>query len=201
MVDTLFDPFAYGDKIVGRKLVELLRTHPEETKAGLESVTQSLIRWADCCLDVVDGLFLACGAASADVLDAETYEEFILPLDIRIMEAAAPKGTVNSLHVHGKGHLHFDLLARCPAHLVNWSDRTTDVSLADGRAALPHTCLAGGIDEVTAGDVAPEEIAEQVRDAVAQLDGRGMLVACGCAVPTDTPAENLLIVKATLESL
>lgn len=201
MVDTLFDPFAYGDKIVGRKLVELLRTHPEETKAGLESVTQSLIRWADCCLDVVDGLFLACGAASADVLDAETYEEFILPLDIRIMEAAAPKGTVNALHVHGKGHLHFDLLARCPAHLVNWSDRTTDVSLADGRAALPHTCLAGGIDEVTAGDVAPEEIAEQVRDAVAQLDGRGMLVACGCAVPTDTPAENLLIVKATLESL
>ena len=114
MVDTLFDPFAYGDKIVGRKLVELLRTHPEETKAGLESVTQSLIRWADCCLDVVDGLFLACGAASADVLDAETYEEFILPLDIRIMEAAAPKGTVNSLHVHGKGHLHFDLPPDAP---------------------------------------------------------------------------------------
>ena len=83
---------------------------------------------------------------------------------------------------------------------MNWSDRTTDVSWRWPRRP-PHTCLAGGIDEVTAGDVAPEDIAEQVRDAVAQLDGRGMLVACGCAVPTDTPAENLLIVKATLESL
>lgn len=201
MVDTLFDPFAFGDKIVGRNLVAMLKSHPEEAKAGLESVTQSLIRWTDCCLDVVDGVFLACGAASADVVDASTYERLLLPLDMRIMEAAASKGTVNCVHVHGKGHIHFGLLARCPAHMVSWSDRTTDVSLADGRAALPRTCLAGGIDEVTAADVAPEEIADQVRDAFAQLGGRGMLVACGCAVPTDTPVENLLIVKATIESL
>lgn len=201
MVDTVFDPFAYGDKIVGKRLVEMLRSHPEEARAGLESVTQSLIRWAECCLDVVDGVFLACGAASEEVLDAQTYEEAILPLDMRIMEAARTKGTVNTLHVHGKGHLHFDLLARCSADVVNWSDRTTDVSLAQGRGRLPHTCLAGGIDEVTIGDMTPEDVAAQVRDAVAQVGGRGLIVACGCAVPTDTPEENLLIVRATLESL
>ncbi|MBD3174884.1 MAG: hypothetical protein GF320_06875 [Armatimonadia bacterium] len=201
MVDTVFDPFAFGDKITGRGLVAMMKDHPEEAKAGLESITQSLVKWADCCLDVIDGIFLACGAASEDTLDAAAYEEFILPLDIRVMEEAARKGTANCLHVHGKGNLHFDLLARCPVNIVNWSDRTTDVSLADGRKKLPDTCLSGGINEVTAGDVSPQEIADQVKDAVGQLGGTGMLVACGCAVPTDTAAENLTVVKSTIESL
>jgi len=198
MVDTVFDSFAYAQKITGRKLIEYLEQEPEAARAGLASVTESLVRWADCCLNVVDGIFLACGAASASVLPADVYEREILPLNVKVMDAAVSKASLNVLHIHGAGELHFALLAGCPAQAVNWSDRTTDVSLTSGRRLRPDACLAGGIDEVTAGAVSPADIAGQVEDAIAQLGGRRMIVACGCAVPTDAPVANLAAIRSAV---
>ncbi len=187
MVDTVFDPFAFGDKITGKRLLRFLAEDPEATRAGLRSVTESLIRWAETCLTVVDGIFLACGAASASAMSEALYETEILPLDVQVMEAAMAVGRLNVLHVHGAGRLHFDLLARCPCDLLSWSDRTTDVSIRQARQRVPDRPLVAGIDEVTAGEVSPEEMEAQVSDAIAQSGGSHLLVACGCAVPTDTP--------------
>jgi uroporphyrinogen decarboxylase len=187
MVDTLFDPYAYGEKITGKRLLEFLAADPEATRAGLQSVTDSLVRWAETCLTVVDGVYLACGAASESMLSRAVYETEILPLDVQVMEAAMAVGPLNVIHVHGAGAIHFDLLARCPCHILSWGDRTTDVSIGDARERVPETCLAAGIDEVTAGDVSPAEMAAQVEDAIRQSGGSHLLVACGCAVPTDTP--------------
>ncbi len=198
MVDPVFAPFAYGDKIVGKRLREFLATDPEATRAGLRSVTESLVRWADACLDVVDGIFLAAGAASEAMMPAEEYESVILPADIEVMEAAMARGKVNVLHVHGSGTLHFDLLARCPAHIVNWSDRTTDVPLARARSTYPERVLAGGINEVTAADVRASEIEAQVEDAIAEGGRRRFVVACGCAVPSSTPLPNLMAIAETV---
>jgi len=198
MVDTVFDSFAYAQKITGRKLIEYLEQEREAARAGLASVTESLVRWSDCCLDVVDGIFLACGAASASVLSAEVYEREILPLNIKVMEAAVSKAPLNVLHVHGAGEIHFGPLTACPAQIVNWSDRTTNVSIASGRRLRPDACLAAGIDEITAGSVSPADIEGQVEDAIEQLGGRRMIVACGCAVPTDAPVANLDAVRAAV---
>ncbi len=198
MVDTVFDPFAYGDKIVGKRLLEFLESAPEEAAAGLRSVTESLVRWVDACREGVDGIFLAAGAASEAMMTAERYEAAILPLDIQVMEAAMARGSVNVLHVHGAGRLHFDLLARCPAHIVNWSDRTTDVSLERARASYPVRVLAGGVNEVTAADVPASEIVAQIEDAIAQGGPRRFVVACGCAVPSSTPLPNLRAIAETV---
>lgn len=198
MVDTVFDPYSYGDKITNRRLGAMLAEEPEAARAGLASITESLVRWTECCLEVVDGIFLACGAASAAAMAAEDYKAFILPLDVRIMEAAASRGKANVLHIHGQGSLHFDMLAECPAQIVNWSDRTTDVTLSEARARLPERCLAGGIDEVAARDMTPGEMAAQVRDAVGQV-GVGLIVASGCAVATDTPWNVLAAIGAALK--
>jgi uroporphyrinogen decarboxylase len=191
MVDTLFDVYAYAERITDQRLAEFIAADREAARRGLESVAESLVRWTDCCLEVVDGIFLACGASSVGVMDARDLGQLIHPLDCRVLEAAAARGTTNVVHVHGPGALHFDEVAAMPSHIVNWSDRTTNVSLAEGRRRIPGRCLAGGINEVTAGGATPERIAAEVDDAIAQLGARGMIVACGCAVSTETPAATL----------
>jgi uroporphyrinogen decarboxylase len=201
MVDTVFDPFGYGDKITGKRLLEFLGAAPEETRAGLRSVTASLRRWTEACLAVVDGIYLACPAASESAVSADLYETELLGLDVEVMDVAVALGKVNFLHVHGAGRLHFDLLTRCPCQILCWSDRTSDVSIRDARERVPARCLAAGIDEVAAGETSPAEMEAQVRDAIEQSGGSHLLVACGCAVPTDTPSPVLeAIGRAAKES-
>lgn len=199
MLDTVFDPYAYGDKICGKQLLDWLATDPGPVREGLRRVTESLVRWSDVCLEVVDGIYLAAGAASEATVSRALYETELLPLDVQVMQAALAKGTLNWLHIHGAGTLHWDLLADCPAHVICWSDRTSDVSIADARQRRPEQCLAGGVDEVSAADVTPEQMAAQVRDALAQSGGRKLIVACGCAVPTDTPASVLEAIGETVK--
>jgi uroporphyrinogen decarboxylase len=94
------------------------------------------------------------------------------------------------LHLHGED-LMFDELAGYPAHVLNWYDRRSGPSLREARARTDR-CLAGGIDhEGTLLAGTPEEVAAQVRDAVAQVDGRGLLLAPGCGVPITVPERNL----------
>jgi uroporphyrinogen-III decarboxylase len=58
-----------------------------------------------------------------------------------------------------------------------------------------------GVDEVNIKSMTVEQVKQQVREAIEQTRGRGIIVAPGCAVPTDTPPELLLAIReAVLEA-
>jgi uroporphyrinogen-III decarboxylase len=56
----------------------------------------------------------------------------------------------------------------------------------------------GGIDETTAAHLSALEMREQVIETVAEMGVRGLIIAPGCSVPTDTPARNLRAVGEAL---
>ncbi|GBC97217.1 hypothetical protein HRbin16_03038 [bacterium HR16] len=114
---------------------------------------------------------------------------------------AAQGAPVNVLHIHGE-NIYFDLLLplTAKAHVLSWSNRITAPSIPEAR--LKYTgCIMAGVDEVNIKSLTAEQVKEQVRETIAQTRGRGVIVAPGCAVPTDTPPELLLAIReAVLEA-
>ncbi len=201
MVDTFFDPFAYGRRISNNRVLQHLYEDPDAVRQGLRAIAESIVSFGRFCVEqgVLDGMFLAVTGATPDIMREEDFREVFLPLDVWIGEEMAKVGTFNVVHLHGV-NIFFEMLLEIPGDVINWSDRTTKPSLAEARK-LTDRCLAGGINQVHTDIATPEEIRAEVRDAVAKAGRRKLIVACGCAMPTPTPEENLLAVKQELERL
>lgn len=199
MVDTVFHCFAYAQRIaLDRSLVlEHLEEDPEAVQYGLQVIGETLKRWARVCIKeegVLDGIFLAINGISGEFTDAGTYERLMLPIDREVMQAGMDAGGwLNIAHLHGS-NTHFDLGLTLPHNALSWSDRAFGPSLAEARKKT-GSCLVGGINEVTGDKATPDEIRAEGRDAIAQVGGRGLILACGCAFPTPTPEENLRAIR------
>jgi len=203
MVDTFFHCFAYGQRICTERPLAMqhLAEDPEAVAHGMTVIGETLKRFAQACFEegALDGIFLAINAISREFMDEATYSRHFRPVDEAVLASAMRGGWLNVAHLHGLD-IFFDLGAALPYNVLNWSDRTTPPSLAEARERV-SSCIMGGINEVTAAQVTPEEIKAQVRDAIEQTGGRKFIVTCGCAVPTPTPEANLFAVKeAVLEA-
>src|SRR5205807_9418667 len=86
------------------------------------------------------------------------------------------------------------MFAPSPAYsvrVVNWHARETPPKISEARAEI-DTCLACGSDAWnTLPKGTPDGVAAEVRDAVAQTEGRGHIVTTGCVMPIDTPEANI----------
>jgi len=72
-------------------------------------------------------------------------------------------------------------------------------SLAEGEQRSGR-CVAGGLDETAIATLAPEAVAAQARDAIAQLKGRHLMVTPGCVIPIATPDANVAAAVAAVRS-
>ncbi|MGQ9881680.1 MAG: uroporphyrinogen decarboxylase family protein [Armatimonadota bacterium] len=200
MVDTVFNVFAYAQKISQQQLLNHLRQNPEAVRVGLERIAQSLAGYAKKLVEEGIGVYLAVAGASADLATPEEYARDFLPLDEMVLDSAQG-AAVNVLHIHGE-NIYFDLLLplASKAHVLSWSNRITAPSIPEAR--LKYTgCIMAGVDEVNIKSLMVEQVKAQVRETIEQTRGRGVIVAPGCAVPTDTPPELLLAIReAVLEA-
>jgi uroporphyrinogen decarboxylase len=201
MVDTFFHCFAYAQRICTERPLALqhLAEDPEAFGHGLTVIGETLKSFAAACIEdgILDGIFLAINAIGSEFMDEATYREVCMPIDHDVLQTAIDAGGwFNVAHLHGLD-IHFDAGMTLPHNVLNWSDRTTPPSLAEAREKT-DSCLLGGINETNADRVTPEDIKAQVREAIAQLGGKGLVVTCGCAVPTPTPEANLFAVKEAI---
>lgn len=167
--------------------------------AALGVIAESLANFTRECIKAgANGIFLS---VRDDWVDRPangdgTYDEIVRAADLKILEAASA-GTFNMLHVCGKA-VNFEAFARYPVQVFNWADRAAGPSIAYARDRV-KPALCGGVDnlkELPQGT--PQQVAEQVRDAIRQAQYRPILVAPGCTYdPAVVPAENLrAMVKA-----
>jgi uroporphyrinogen decarboxylase len=94
------------------------------------------------------------------------------------------------LHIHGE-NIMFDLLASYPVDMINWHDRLTAPSLAQGLTKVKGA-VVGGVEErnlLVSGSV--EDVRSQVRDAIAQTGGRRLIVGPGCVAGIAAPEQNI----------
>ena len=198
VIDTIFNPFAAANKLCGKKLMEHFRANPEAVRHALQAIAVSL---ADYCAAWIeeggDGIFYALDGAQKITMTEDEYREVFLPFDRLILETAMESGTFNVLHIHGTDIM-FDTVHNLPNHALNWSSRLTAPSLSEARG-IHHGCIAGGIDEMSILEKSPSEVSAEAKSALAEAGSVGFILAPGCAVPTETPEDNLLAIRRAVE--
>jgi len=201
LVDTVPSVFTVAQQITNGRTLEMLAADRDVVMKNLERLAAALAGYAKAVTETPGcaGIFLATSGADAETMPAEQYAADFLPLD-RMVLASAYQGWCNIVHLHGDD-LHLDALAPLLdiAHAVSWSDRAYGPSLAD-MGAQTGKCVVGGVNERLIGGYTPEQVRAEIADAVAQTGGRGLIVAPGCTVPTETPPANLHAFKEAVEA-
>jgi uroporphyrinogen decarboxylase len=101
------------------------------------------------------------------------------------------------VHLHG-ARVMFDLVADYPAAFLNWHDRDTGISLAEGLSQF-RGAASGGISQWTIHREGPEEMLAEVEDALAQTGGRRLMLGTGCVIMTTTPLRNIRALRKAVE--
>ena len=93
----------------------------------------------------------------------------------------------------------FDLVAHYGEHALNWHDRESGPSLAEGALRFGGA-VCGGLehwDDILRGD--PDSLRSLVRQAVEQTGGRRLIVSSGCVAPVNAPFSNLRAIRQAVE--
>jgi uroporphyrinogen decarboxylase len=199
MVMTVFSPLTLAYKLAGEPLTSHLRSDPEAVHVGLRLLTAVNAAFAHAALDAgADGLFFASQWMCSGFCTREEYEEFGLRYDLEVLEQVSFRSRVTILHLHG-ADVFFDFAEEYPVDAVSWHDRETPPSLSDARQRT-DLAFCTGLDVELLREGPVHEIAGQVRDAIAQTDGRGLILAPACVIAPETPEHNLHTVATELRS-
>jgi len=198
IIDTVFNPFAAANKLCGKKFMEHYRANPAIVRRALEAIAVSLadysVAWVE---EGGDGIYYALDGAQTTTMSEDEYREVFMPLDRLVLETAMETGCLNVLHLHGENVM-FELLHNLPNHVLLWSSQLTRPSLREARG-IHQGCIAGGINEAEILNRTPAEVMEECRRAVAEAGSAGFILTPGCAVPTNTPEENLFAIRQVVE--
>jgi uroporphyrinogen decarboxylase len=203
IVDTTFDPFQQVMRKVGFSRAAMVYANPRESLPMLEAVCETMCAFmrearaagADAMLFSING---AIRPPNPKGVDEATFRTFLRPFDLRMLEAM--EGMVRILHVHGT-EIDLSRVLDYPCEVISLSDRLPgNPSLADVRR-LTDRCLMGGIDEATVFEKSLPEVRAELRDAVAQVGARRLMITPGCTIAPQTPQHILRCVREESRTL
>ncbi len=204
LLQTIFSPLAQAKNLAGgERLLVHLRRQPESVLKGLETIAETTRRFVEACMKIgLDGVFYAVQHAQAGLLTFDEYKTFGLPNDLTCLEPAKSLWC-NLLHLHGL-NVYFDFITQSlfPDHLfhiVNWHDRETGPSLAEGLKDYPGA-VCGGINQKTIVFGDRSEVQKEAADAIAQTGGRRFILGTGCVVPVIAPHGNITAARQIVEA-
>ena len=178
---------------VDQRLSDLLAEDRGAVGMALDSIAASQANFAAKCLEAgADGIFFS---VRDDWVDTEqngpdVYDQLVRTGDGQIINAARG-ARINMLHVCGVAR-DFDSFAAYPVHAINWADRAAGPAICDVVGKLRST-VCGGIDNLgTLATGSPQQVQEEVHDALRQAGNHPMIAAPGCTFdPQLVPEANL----------
>ncbi len=80
-----------------------------------------------------------------------------------------------------------------PAAVINWADRAAGPSISEAKKQITKMALSGGVENLKVlPEGTPNDVADEVHDALRQAGDRPMLVTAGCTYdPAKVPPANL----------
>lgn len=130
------------------------------------------------------------GDAAASLVGPQIYEEFILPYELKMVEALHAMGARVRMHICGNIRR---ILAGAGSLGCEMADIDWMVPLDQARREMgSKTVLAGNLDPVkTLRDGTPESITTAIAECH-RLSGERYIVGAGCEVTRDTCEENVM---------
>jgi uroporphyrinogen decarboxylase len=203
VIQTVFSPITVGGYLVGKsqpRVLRELRKNPELVRPALDRIAAALVDFSRRSIDAgAAGIFYAIsGYAGRGVMKEDAYRELLLPLDLAVLDALPKSGWFNVLHLCGS-NLNFALARDLPTHAVSWSIHNQgNPTLAEGREIAGRAVMGGLSQRGTLIYGPAPRIEDEVRDAIRDTGGRGLLLAPGCSVPPRVRSVNLEAVAAAV---
>jgi uroporphyrinogen decarboxylase len=203
VIQTVFNPITVGGYLVGKsqsRVVRELRAHPEIVGPALQRIATGLVDFSRRSVEAgAAGIFYAIsGYAGRGVMKEDAYRDLVLPYDVAVLNELPKEAWFNVLHMCGS-NLNFALARDLPTHAVSWSIHNQgNPSLAEGRE-IAGRAVMGGLSQRSSLIYGPEsKIEEEVRAAIEDTGGRGLLIAPGCSVPPRVRDANLKAVMSAV---
>ncbi len=189
LLQTIFSPLTVAMKLSAGQAITHLRQRPDvlhEALAVITEVTRQLVR--ETLEQGASGIFFATQCATSALLTSAEYQEFGARYDLQVL-AAAEASRFTLLHLHGEQVL-FDDLAGYPVHALNWHDRRTPPTLAQGQAQSGRS-VVGGIDDQAIPTLTTAELVAHVQAALDSLPSSRLIIGPGCVLPQTTPTAHI----------
>ncbi len=202
-VQTIFCPLGVAKYLAGNKNEPVLQTLREDRAAmhaALRVITETFTAYAIACMEQgASGIFYATnGWASASMLSADQYREFGEQYDLEFLDAIKSRSKFNILHNCGT-HIYFDQLAEYPVQAISWDAKAEgNPDLGAGKRRSVRAVMGGISQKTTLKNGSPEQVREEVSQAIELTDGTHFLLAPGCSIPPETPTRNLVAVRSAL---
>jgi uroporphyrinogen decarboxylase len=203
VIQTVFSPITVGGYLVGKsqsRVVRELRKNPEVVGPALEKIADGLVDFSRRSVEAgASGIFYAIsGYAGRGVMKEYLYRDQVLPYDQAVLSALPKEAWFNVLHLCGS-NLNFALARDLPTQVVSWSIHNQgNPTLGEGRS-ISGRAVMGGLSQRSTLIYGPESrIEEEVRAAIDDTGGRGLLIAPGCSVPPRVREANLAAVMSAV---
>lgn len=209
-LQTIFSPATTLKKLTSNRLIQDMVEHPEEVHKALRAITDTTISFVQANIEAgVSGFFFAIQTATYDFMTDVLYAEFCKPYDLEVINSYKDKTWFNVVHIHGS-NIMYDTVSKYPCNCINWHDRDTRPDMKTARETVKKTFL-GGIQEVPniingvldydsfLRRSTPQQVIGHVKQAIAMVDGKGLIIGPGCVCDPRTPEENLHAVREAAE--
>jgi len=197
LLQTIFSPLAQAKNLAGNDtLIAHLRLYPEAVMKGLAIIAETTCRFVEACLETgIDGVFYAIQHAQASLLTLDEYKTFGIPNDMKVLEPSHGLWC-NLIHLHGH-NVYFSLLDSLNFQIVNWHDRDTHPSLAEGQKHFKGV-VCGGMRQDTLVYESRTEVQKEATDAIQQTNGKRFILGTGCVVPVIASHGNILTARKSV---
>jgi uroporphyrinogen decarboxylase len=186
-------PFTNASFLVGAEtLARLALREPAVVRQLCEISLETALRWADAILDAGASPSITDPMLSSTVVSPRQFREFGLPYLERLVTHIRGRGKSVTLHICGKTRPVWALMADTGADCLSIDN---EASLSEAKAAVgKRVRLMGNVPPVAVlFESDPAGVREAVRTCVREGgdNPRGLVVASGCSLPTETPFANI----------
>ena len=200
VIFTVFSPITTANKLSGGTLRQYLADgHGEAVHHALKIITETTCQVAKRAIELgADGIFFAAQSSTYDFMTAEEYEEYGVPYDMEVLEAAKD-GWMNTIHAHGP-NIMLELLKNYPVDVFNWHAWETYPAV-DEASLVTGKCLMGGLNRTDITQCDRNAIRHQIFECFKMMKGRGQILTPGCVIRYPLDTKMLGFIKTTKEEI
>jgi uroporphyrinogen decarboxylase len=139
--------------------------------------------------------------AGPDMISPDMYVQYALPYEKKIVAEAHRLNRLYMLHICGNTNAILEQMVTCGADALEM-DYKTDIGLVRQACAKQHVTFSGNIDPVAVIALGtPGMVEARVRQLLhIYRDEPRLIVNAGCAIPTNTPEENIRALVRTVRN-
>jgi len=192
-IQVIYSPLAQAARLSGREtLLHHLRRHPDRVRTGLNTLTDTTLRFLDTLRrhTSIAGILYVVELASFTLLSEAEYAAFGKPYDLKLLTELPSSWWLNIVQVAGEMPM-LSLLANYPVQIINWSDQETHPPLERAQVEFSGA-ICGGLGEQQHLNLGtPTTVRDAARKAAQAMGRRRLILGSGGTVPVTAPLSNL----------